>query len=220
MSEKNLSKNNNIIFFTILLFIITYVLFYDKIFQYEDDKSFFSEFIRSTKYHNSDKMIPEPEARAIMKVKADLVIKAIKFKNFTLLKQMIHPKHGVRFSPYLYVMSTDIVFSGENIKSRYDNDYVYDWGANRSHRNLRMSFSEYYRRYIYNYDYAISNDITYNQLSETGNVVDNIYSFYPNSIIVEYYADRQVEVKEAFLRLVFEEYKDDWFLSGIITISN
>jgi len=165
-------------------------------------------------------MIPEPEARAIMKVKADLVIKAIKFKNFTLLKQMIHPKHGVRFSPYLYVMSTDIVFNAENIQSRFYGDYIYDWGSKRSNKNIKMSFSEYYRRYIYNHDYAVTHNITYNKLSDISNVIDNVLSFYPNSIIVEYYSDNQSDYEESLLRLVFEKHKDDWFLSGIITISN
>jgi len=212
--------NNNIIFFSIVSVVALFFLLHDKFFQYEDDKGFVSEFLRTSKYSDSKHIIAAESARKIIRQKSDTAIKAIKFRNFTLLEKLIHPKFGIRFSPYIYVMSSDVVFSAENFETRYYDDYIYDWGSKRMSKNMRMTFKDYYSTYIYQNDYAISQDVTYNQPLPIDNIVDNTYNFYPEAIVVEYNSDNLGDYSKSLLRLVFEKYKNEYFLSGIITIND
>jgi hypothetical protein len=212
--------NNNLIFFGIIISVILIFTINDKFFQYEDDKGVLSEFLRTAKYSEAKNLISAENARNIIRQKSNVAIKAIKFRNFTLLEKLIHPKYGVRFSPFAYVMSSDIVFSAKNFESRYNGDYVYDWGSKRMSKNMRMTFKDYYSSYIYQNDYAISQDISYNDIYQIDNIVDNTYNFYPESIVVEYNSDNLGDYSSSLLRLVFEKYKNEYFLSGIITINN
>ena len=212
--------NNNTIFISIFSVFALFFLLHDKFFQYEDDKGFVSEFLRTSKYSDSKHIIAPESARFIIQKKSDTAIKAIKFRNFTLLEKLIHPKFGIRFSPYLYVMSSDVVFSAKNFEARYHDDYIYDWGSKRMSKNMRMTFKDYYSTYLYQNDYAISQDVTYNQPILLENIVDNTYNFYPEAIVVEYNSDNLGDYSKSLLRLVFEKYKNEYFLSGIITINN
>ncbi|MBL6785547.1 MAG: hypothetical protein ISQ32_04520 [Rickettsiales bacterium] len=220
MKEKTIVRKNNFIFFSVVILTITYVIFKDNFLNYEDDKSFVSEFIRTSKYQEGKSKISSFDAKDIIFERSDLVIKSIKFKNFTLLRSYVHPKYGIRFSPDIYVMSSDILFNADNLESRFNDNYIYDWGSLRNLENMKMNFRDYYRKFIYNHDYALSNNITYNDFTNPNNIVDNTYNFYPDSIVVEYSSDNLSENEESYLRLVFEEYKNDWFLSGIITVNN
>ena len=216
--SKNISKENKIFFILLILLIFSFFLFKDNLLNNEDDKSLLTTLNITSKYTKSPQIIPSEEAENIIKDVTSTTIKAIKFKNFLLLEKIIHPKYGVRLSPYPYILSNDIVFKKDTIKERFLDKYVYNWGKDQNNKDIKMTFKEYYRSKIYNHDYAISKDIKYNNMDLSNNIIDNSFNYYSKSIIVEYKVDTPNK-KSSLLRLVYEEYKNKWYLSGIITVN-
>ena len=56
----------------------------------------------------------------------------------------MHPKYGIRFSPDIYVMSSDILFNADNLESRFNDNYIYDWEVYVM-ENMKMNFRDYYQ---------------------------------------------------------------------------
>lgn len=63
-------------------------------------------------------------------------------------------------------------------------------------------------------------EIGYNTILTTGNMLENQFEVYENPIIVEYHFPGFNPEYEGLdwesLRLVYEEYEEQWFLVGII----
>lgn len=171
---------------------------------------------------NKKNYIAPVEAEQIIKETAALTVRALKFKNFVLLRQVIHPNFGVRISPYAYVMSSDVILTSDKIENYYNENREIVWGYDINMQSLSMNFRDYYSRFIYSNDYLLSEKITYNQPTNNSGIIDNSLSYYPNAITVEYqvnshrHADKD---SKNYYRLIFEEYDDVWYLSGIINIS-
>lgn len=170
-----------------------------------------------------DKEIIKPKiAEDIIKEKAEKVIGAIAARNFNELADYVHPEKGLRFTPYTYVrIDKDVVFTKEQISNFFDNDQDYLWGHyDGSGKKIRLTPAEYYNEFIYTEDFINADEIGYNEVLSSGNMLENQFEVYENPIIVEYYFPG---FKAKFggmdwksLRLVFEKYKNDWKLSGII----
>lgn len=174
-------------------------------------------------FNNRSNVTSPIDAEQIIDKKSELAIKAIKFRNFNLLVELIHPNFGVRLSPYSYIMSTDVIITADKFQDYYLSNRILTWGYDIYMKPVEMSFQEYYTRFIYNQDFVNADEVTYNNLSRRNNIIDNTKAYYPNAIISEYRIfgiDPDVEEKDwTYLRLVFEEYHDTWYLSGIINLS-
>ncbi len=170
-----------------------------------------------------EKEIIKPKiAEQIIKEKAEKVISAIAARNFKELADYVHPEKGLRFTPYTYVrIEKDIVFTKKQVSNFFDNDKKYLWGYyDGSGKEIRLTPKEYYHQFIYTNDFINADKIGYNEVLSSGNMIENQFEVYENPIIVEYYFPG---FKAKFggmdwksLRLVFEKYKDDWKLRGII----
>lgn len=170
-----------------------------------------------------EKEIIKPKiAEQIIKEKAEKVISTIAARNFKELADYVHPEKGLRFTPYTYVrIEKDIVFTKKQVSNFFDNDKKYLWGYyDGSGKEIRLTPKEYYHQFIYTNDFINADKIGYNEVLSSGNMIENQFEVYENPIIVEYYFPG---FKEKFggmdwksLRLVFEKYKDDWKLRGII----
>ena len=170
-----------------------------------------------------EKEIIKPKiAEQIIKEKAEKVISTIAARNFKELADYVHPEKGLRFTPYTYVrIEKDIVFTKKQVSNFFDNDKKYLWGYyDGSGKEIRLTPKEYYHQFIYTNDFINADKIGYNEVLSSGNMIENQFEVYENPIIVEYYFPG---FKAKFggmdwksLRLVFEKYKDDWKLRGII----
>lgn len=167
--------------------------------------------------------IIEPKiAEQIIKEKAEKTIKTIASRNFNKLAYFVHPEKGLRFTPYTYVsIEKDVVFTKEQVSNFFDNDKKYLWGHyDGSGKEIRLTPREYYHQFIYTNNFINADKIGYNEVLSSGNMIENQFEVYQDPIIVEYYFPG---FKAKFggmdwksLRLVFEKYKDDWKLRGII----
>ena len=149
------------------------------------------------------------------------VLRSIKYQDFTLLSSYVHPRDGVRFSPYAYTQVIDQVFTNDEVAKIITDSSSYTWGAySGTGEPINLSFLDYYSKFIYDEDFANAPQVSLNHRLSTGNSIDNNTEFYPGSMIVEYYFpgfDPQYAGMDwRSLRLVFSEYNSTWYLVAII----
>jgi len=164
------------------------------------------------------------EAEQIIAPRARQVILALKSRNVVTLSGLVHPKKGLRFSPYHSVnleRGGDLVFTRNQIKSLMASKKRYHWGdEDGSGDPIRLSFAAYYRQFVYDHDYSKAKQVTYNSVTlSSGNLINNIRESYPAAIIVEYhfpgFEEKYGGMDWNSLWLVFEKQGGAWYLVSI-----
>ena len=167
-------------------------------------------------------LLSPAEAKKIIDNRAQQVIQLVKKQDFIQLAFYVHPKKGIRFSPYAYVEPyTDLILTASKLKNLVNDHEKYLWGNDDgSGEQISLSFSEYYKRFIYDHDFAHATKIVYNTSVKSGNTRNNMREVYPNAIIVEYHFpgfDPNFKGDDwSSLRLVFEAFHQQWYLVGVI----
>jgi hypothetical protein len=153
--------------------------------------------------------------------KAQRLILIIKGGYMDELSSFVSPKYGLRLSPYANIKGSDQVLSQAEMVKFFTDTSTYRWGIyDGSGLPINLTPSAYYKRFIYDVDFAAAQQVSYNRIIGTGNTPNNQFQFYPNAIIVEYYytgTDPQYQGMDwRSLRLVFNEDGGVWYLTGII----
>jgi hypothetical protein len=148
------------------------------------------------------------------------VLRALQSRDMNSLSRLVHPVKGVRFAPYAFLESgTDLRFSAGAIHRAFADQQERVWGSyDGSGDPIRLSFQEYYQKFVYNRDFAQVARISYNSgPGHQGNTVDNSRKEFPNAIIVEAYDPGDGESNNwTSLRLVFEQQSGAWYLVYIV----
>ena len=96
----------------------------------------------------------------------------------------------------------------------------YIWGIYDGRGNdINLTFSDYYKYFIFDHDFTTAPQTSQNKLIGTGNTLSNISEFFPNSQFVEYHfpgTQANDLMNWSSLRLVFQEYNIAWYLVAII----
>ncbi|MFY9273429.1 MAG: hypothetical protein WBJ83_06165 [Thermacetogeniaceae bacterium] len=164
----------------------------------------------------------EEYIKSIIEKRSTDVLTAIKNYDLEKLAAAVHPDKGVRFSPYGYVdVDNDLVFTAEEVKKLAADSKQYHWGYyDGSGEPIRLKFSDYYKKFIYDEDFLNAEQVGYNKTLGHGNSLNNSFEVYKNSIIVEYHFSgfdpQYAGMDWRSLRLVFEKKNDIWYLVGII----
>ena len=174
-------------------------------------------------YEVNEEGIIKPEvAEATISGITEKVLTAISEEDYKTLADYVHPEKGVRFTPYTNVsLEKDVVFSQDDIRKFFENQSKYLWGNyDGSGFEISLTPRQYYEEFIYSAGFLYAEDIGYNEVISSGNMVENQFEVYENAIVVEYYfpgfdpnfggADWQS------LRLVYQLYANEWKLVGII----
>jgi hypothetical protein len=162
------------------------------------------------------------QARDIIAMTASRAVQALKSRDMNELSKLVHPVKAVRFSPYAFLdVKADQRFTAVMIRGALADSKARVWGRyDGSGKPIRLSFSEYYKRFVYDRDFAHASEIFYNGTRESlGNTHDNSREEYPEAIIVEFHVPGpagQDDTGFRGLRLVFEQYRDAWYLVHII----
>jgi hypothetical protein len=174
-------------------------------------------------YELTEEGIIKPEfAKKIIEETANKAIQAITDKDVEKIAELVHPTKGVRFTPYTYVsLEGDVVFSKEEMKGFFNDQELYLWGYyDGTGDEIRLTPSQYYEKFIYTEDFINAEQIGYNEVLSSGNMLENQFEVYENPIVVEYYFPGfnpdYAGMDWKSLRLVFEEYEGSWKLVGII----
>jgi hypothetical protein len=178
----------------------------------------------NTKMIYDEKGIMKPEyAEKIIKETADKLIHAISIKDSEVVSEFVHPVKGLRFTPYTNVsVEHDVIFNAEQVKNFFKNQAHYLWGHYDGTGNeISLTPGDYYDKFIYPEDFVNAEQVGYNEVLSSGNMLEDQFEVYPNAIIVEYYFSGfnpdYAGMDWRSLRLVFEEYEDDYKLAGIIS---
>ena len=168
--------------------------------------------------------LPPKEAEHIIAGRARQVIRALKTRNVATLSGLVHPRKGLRFSPYHYVnlnKDGDRVFTKGQVKRLLAGKKRYLWGEDDGSGDpIRLTFPAYLRQFVYDHDYSKAKQVTYNSDSlSSGNLINNIRDSYPSAIIVEYhfsgFQEKYGGMDWKSLWLVFEKEGSEWYLVGI-----
>jgi len=183
------------------------------------DKGQLTKTIYFTLYElDEDGRITTESSKKIIKDKATKVMKNLKVKDIETLVNYVHPEKGLRFTSHTTVnKEEDVVLSIEKLKN-FDTDEEYIWGHyDGKGDEIKLTPEEYYEEFIYTKDFLTTEQVGYNEVLSSGNMLENQFEVYDNPIIVEYYVPGE-EFYNAWesLRLVFEEYEGNWKLVGII----
>lgn len=149
---------------------------------------------------------------------------ALKSRNVASLSRLVHPRKGLRFSPYHSVnlaKDGDLVFTRSQIMGLMTRPKRYHWGEeDGSGDPIRLTFATYHRQFVYDHDYSRAKQVTYNSDNlSSGNLVNNIRESYPAAIIVEYhfpgFEEKYGGMDWNSLWLVFEKQEREWYLVGL-----
>lgn len=146
------------------------------------------------------------------------VVSALKNKDMKQLASFVHPTKGVRFSPFAYINKTDdLVFKTDQVIGLLANKKIYDWGQyDESEERIKMTFADYYKKFVYDYDFARPDRVNYNLKNNNGIMINNIAEVYPKGIEVEFFFDGTEKRMYGSLRLIFEKAAARWYLVGIV----
>lgn len=161
------------------------------------------------------------EAKALVQNPATAVVTVLARKDFAEWSKLIHPKKGVRFSPYLMVdTKKDMVFTAEQVKKFATDTQIYTWGVgDGSGEPIQKTAKDYISQWVYGRDYAQTTFIGYNQIFNKGNSINNIPDIYPNGISVDFYVpskNKEIEMDWGSLIFVLEPYENEWYVTGVI----
>jgi hypothetical protein len=157
----------------------------------------------------------------VVSARAGQIFWALKHKDLKSLSRYAHPDKGVRFSPYAYVRNEDLVFRAADMSNLMFNQTVYNWGYfDGTGQPITLTFNAFFTRFIHNAQLSRPQQVGCNTVIGKGNTINNIKSFYPNAIFIEYYFVgkdvQQSGMDWRSLRLVLEEQKGAWYLVGVI----
>jgi hypothetical protein len=153
--------------------------------------------------------------------RAGQIIWALRHKDMEALSRLVHPDKGVRFSPYAYVGNEDLVFRAQEMRNLMRDQTAHRWGDfDGTGSPINLTFVAYFRRFIYDADFARPQQVGCNTVIGRGNTINNIPAFYPDAVFIEYHlggADpQQGGLDWRSLRLVLQMHQGAWYLVGVV----
>jgi hypothetical protein len=150
-------------------------------------------------------------------------IRAISAKNWSVLARLADPTHGVRFSPYAYVDTTDgVVLSSAEIAALGNDSRLRRWGSyDGSGEPIQLTVQAYFERFVCDHDFASAKPGPPNERIGTGNSLNNINEAYSgrDAVFFEYYVPG-TKVYEGMdwrsLRLILGRTQGRWYLIGVV----
>jgi hypothetical protein len=164
--------------------------------------------------HGNTHLAPDV-ARHIIGAKAARVILALRDRKLNELGTYVHPTKALRLSPFRTVdAKTDRVLRAPQIAGALSDTRAAVWGYDDgSGEPIRLTFAQYYAKFLYDRDFAAATDIRFNAPDKGTRAA---WEYYPNAIVVGYHLSETEQFPAETLRLVFESYQSVWYLVAII----
>ena len=153
---------------------------------------------------------------------SDEVLHMLKDKDMSKLSKLVHPDKGVRFTPYSYVdVNKDVNITASEFTGLMAETKKRLWGSfDGTGDPIDMTFSEYYKKFVYDADFLEAPQIVFNQPVQRGNSLVNLNEIYPDASFIEYHfpgIDPQYNGMDwRSLILLWEQKDGNWYLVGII----
>lgn len=143
-------------------------------------------------------------------------------RNWSELAGTVHPQKGVLFSPYGFVdTESAVVFDHAEVRRAGADSTERIWGTfDGTGDPIRMTFNEYYERFVYDADYAALDCGAPNERLAHGNTLNNIDEvFSEDSVFIECHdsgSDQYGGMDWRSLRIVLEPTGRRWVLVGLV----
>ncbi|MBB6669913.1 hypothetical protein [Cohnella nanjingensis] len=113
---------------------------------------------------------------------------ALRDRDLKRLSSRIDPELGLRFSPYAHMDDKqDQVFAASELPSFKSTDKL-AWGTlDGSGEAIKLTFRDYFERFVYDQDFAGAPTVSVNKLVGKGNTAYNGQSVYKNASFVEFH---------------------------------
>jgi len=149
------------------------------------------------------------------------ILKAIKKRDYYKLVSFIHPKYGVRFSPYAYIDTSGsrVLFSESLVKISKQHKPI-NWYSSWEGEPEFLTVDQYFNKYVYDVDFLNAPVKSINKFHSQGTDLNNISEVYPKCDVVEFYFPGFEKKYEGIdfrgLRLVFKLYNKTPYLVAIV----
>lgn len=167
--------------------------------------------------------LPSQLARRYVEERARRVLDLLKSRNFEELAGLVHPVHGVRFSPEARVdPDRDRLLRPRQVALLGTARAGEVWTPADAAEDVvvETDFESYYRRFIYNHDFANAPRFGYNCAVAHSKTINNARAVYPDAVIAEFnfpgLDTRSWGYDWSSLRLAFSRHHGTWYLVGII----
>ncbi len=150
------------------------------------------------------------------------ILTAIKDKDYKKLTEYIHPKDGIRFSPYGFIdTANDVTATRSTFRLNAYTNKKRIWGYyDGSGDPIKMTSKEYFKRFVYDADFLNAEKTSLNQCLGSGNSQNNILIIYDDLPFTESFfpgIDEQFGGMDwRALRLVYKEYEGKYYLVAIV----
>jgi hypothetical protein len=165
-------------------------------------------------------VMPPSKARGLIRARARGVVEAIRTGDPGRIADTVHPEAGLRISIDGHVdENEDPLFSRDEIRVAGDDDARIRLGAaDGTGEPIHDTLAGYLRR-IGGVDYGSADAVGYNRVIGRGNTINNVFEFFPEAIVVEYYwggSEKYAGLDWRSVRLVFRMGRGNWYLAGIV----
>jgi len=150
------------------------------------------------------------------------ILKSLKEKGYTGLVEFIHPKLGIRFSPYAYIDTrVDQLISRNKLIALGKSQKKIKWGfEDATEKPIKLSINNYLKEFVYDVDFLNAEKKGVNKFFGGGNSLNNLKEVYPRCNFAEFYFsgfDPKFDGMDwRALRLVFKDYKKKYYLIAIV----
>ena len=120
---------------------------------------------------------------------ATKLLRYIKANNYQKLASSIHPRDGVRFSPYANIDTGDykLLSPGQLMQLAKQNKPV-NWGTSwDAQKPELMTIDQYFKRFVYDVDFLNAKLKSVNEDHSQGTDLNNINEIYPGCNFVEFF---------------------------------
>lgn len=151
------------------------------------------------------------------------VLRCLKEKKYDALAAFIHPKDGIRFSPYAHIdTSNDVHLSADKFTTAARQSKKLNWGSfDGTGENITLDIDKYFDRFVYDADFLKAEKIGINDMIGGGNSLNNLEQVYAGLPYVEYYfpgfEKKFGDMDWRCLRLVYKKHGDGYlYLVGVV----
>lgn len=153
---------------------------------------------------------------------SDSILMLLENKDYYRLSRFIHPRSGIRFSPYGFVDTLkNQKLSAKQLKELIKSKKAINWGTFQgSGEPIILSVNDYLERFAYDVDFLNADKKSINKIFGADSASSNIASIYPDCNFVQFYFPGFKKQYEGMdwksLVLVFKKEDARAFLVGII----
>lgn len=167
------------------------------------------------------RQLPPAEAERAVAARAKETVAALRDRDGARLSAIAHPDRGLRVSAYAFVKPRDITLSSTQLRDAFGDQTKRQWGVYDGRGDpIVLTFADYYRRFIYDADFASAPQVAYNATLGSGNTPDNTAEAYPDAVLVEYHFPGRDPMAGGLdwrsLRLLFERKGPEWYLVAVV----